>query len=129
MLHAIHGFRLPLFFLVSGFFTAMLWRHRGLKELVKLRSKRILLPLAIFVPIIWILLRSISARLRAWETSRRLSGTSGRAADLNQRGVKKEAVGKLQGEHAKAEDHFLPGALPLVELLKLHKFRAGKAIS
>jgi fucose 4-O-acetylase-like acetyltransferase len=24
---AIHGFRMPLFFLVSGFFTAMIWRR------------------------------------------------------------------------------------------------------
>ena len=56
ILHTIHGFRLPLFFLVSGFFTAMLWRNRGLKQLAKHRAKRILLPLAIFVPIIWILI-------------------------------------------------------------------------
>lgn len=55
MFHAIHGFRMPLFFLVSGFFTAMLWRNRGLKQLAKHRAKRILLPLAIFLPIIWIL--------------------------------------------------------------------------
>ena len=26
---AIHGFRMPLFFLVSVFFTAILWRTRG----------------------------------------------------------------------------------------------------
>ena len=51
---AIHGFRMPLFFLVSGFFTAMLWRTRGTKELLKHRVKRILLPLAIFTPIAWI---------------------------------------------------------------------------
>ena len=42
---AIHGFRMPLFFLVSGFFTAMLWRRRGLGPLLKQRVKRILLPL------------------------------------------------------------------------------------
>ncbi len=53
---AIHGFRLQIFFLVSGFFTAMVWRHRGLRELAKHRTKRILLPIAIFLPIIWILL-------------------------------------------------------------------------
>ena len=41
---AIHGFRMPLFFLVSGFFTAMLWRKRGLRSLIKHRAKRILLP-------------------------------------------------------------------------------------
>jgi peptidoglycan/LPS O-acetylase OafA/YrhL len=40
----IHGFRMPLFFLVSGFFTAMLWRKRGLKSLIKHRFNRILIP-------------------------------------------------------------------------------------
>ena len=52
-LHAIHGFRLPLFFLISGFFTAMLWRKRGLKALLKHRAKRILLPLVVFLPLMW----------------------------------------------------------------------------
>jgi len=51
---AIHGFRMPLFFVVSGFFTAMLWRTRGIKELLKHRAKRILLPMVIFTPIAWI---------------------------------------------------------------------------
>lgn len=54
---AIHGFRMPLFFLISGFFTAMLWRNRGLGGLVKQRINRILLPLAIgcltIVPAMW----------------------------------------------------------------------------
>lgn len=40
----IHGFRMPLFFLISGFFTAMLWRKRGLRALIKHRALRILLP-------------------------------------------------------------------------------------
>jgi peptidoglycan/LPS O-acetylase OafA/YrhL len=44
---SIHGFRMPLFFLVSGFFTAMLWRKRGVRALLKQRAMRILLPLAI----------------------------------------------------------------------------------
>ena len=43
----IHGFRMPLFFIVSGFFTAMLWRKRGLKSLLKQRASRIGLPLLI----------------------------------------------------------------------------------
>lgn len=42
---AIHGFRMPVFFLLSGFFTAMLWRKRGLNLLVKHRLKRIGIPL------------------------------------------------------------------------------------
>lgn len=43
----IHGFRMPLFFLVSGFFTAMLAQKRGLRALAKHRTKRVFLPLAI----------------------------------------------------------------------------------
>lgn len=42
---AIHGFRMPVFFLMSGFFTAMLWRRRGMVSLLKQRFKRIFLPL------------------------------------------------------------------------------------
>ena len=49
---ALHGFRMPLFFMISGFFTAMLWRKRGLGALLKHRAKRILLPLvALLIPI------------------------------------------------------------------------------
>ncbi|WP_147868174.1 acyltransferase family protein [Stieleria maiorica] len=54
---AIHGFRMPLFFMLSGFFTAMLWRKRGLGGLIKQRLKRIALPLGIgcltIVPAMW----------------------------------------------------------------------------
>ncbi|MFM9958679.1 MAG: acyltransferase family protein [Phycisphaerales bacterium] len=53
----VHGFRMPLFFLLSGFFTAMLWHRRGLGGLVSQRAKRILLPLAIgcvtILPLTW----------------------------------------------------------------------------
>lgn len=42
---AIHGFRMPLFFMMSGFFTAMLWRNRGLQALLYHRYRRIFLPL------------------------------------------------------------------------------------
>ncbi len=44
---AIHGFRMPVFFLLSGFFTAMLWRRRGLRQLAMHRLRRVGLPLAI----------------------------------------------------------------------------------
>jgi fucose 4-O-acetylase-like acetyltransferase len=56
-LAAVHGFRMPLFFLVSGFFTAMLWRKRGLAALLKHRVNRIFVPLLIgtftIVPAVW----------------------------------------------------------------------------
>ncbi len=62
IVHAIHGFRMPVFFLLSGFFTAMLWQRRGRKELVNHRLKRVGLPLLIgaftIVPVhvLWIVL-------------------------------------------------------------------------
>src|SRR3954451_21979351 len=42
---AIHGFRMPLFFVMSGFFSAMLLRRRGRGALVKHRFRRVFLPL------------------------------------------------------------------------------------
>ena len=44
---AVHGFRMPVFFLLSGFFTAMLWRRRGLPALIRHRLRRVALPLAL----------------------------------------------------------------------------------
>lgn len=62
IVHVIHGFRMPVFFLLSGFFTAMLWRRRGRRDLVNHRLRRVGLPLLIgaftIVPIhvLWIVL-------------------------------------------------------------------------
>ena len=47
LLMGIHGFRMPVFFLLSGFFTAMLWQRRGLRALGRHRLKRIGLPLLV----------------------------------------------------------------------------------
>ncbi len=44
---AIHGFRMPLFFLVSGFFTAMLWLRRGPRAMLVQRYKRVFVPLVL----------------------------------------------------------------------------------
>ena len=41
----IHGFRMPLFILVSGFFTMMMWRRRGLSATLQQRFLRVFLPL------------------------------------------------------------------------------------
>ena len=40
----VHGFRMQLFMLLSGFFTAMLWRQKGLKALLWHRCRRVLFP-------------------------------------------------------------------------------------
>lgn len=57
-LSMIHGFRMPLFFILSGFFTAMLWRKRGLAALLYHRFLRIFVPLVVgmvtVVPAVWI---------------------------------------------------------------------------
>ncbi len=45
LIMAVHGFRMPLFFLLSGYFTALLWRRRGLRALLVNRWQRIGLPL------------------------------------------------------------------------------------
>ena len=42
---AIHGFRMPLFFVMSGFFSAMLLHRRGRGALVRHRFFRVFLPL------------------------------------------------------------------------------------
>ena len=41
----VHGFQMPLFFVTSGFFTAMLWRTRGVKGLLEHRFRRVFMPL------------------------------------------------------------------------------------
>ena len=51
VLSFIHGFRMPLFFLLSGFFTLMLWKKYGSRYLITNRIKKIVLPLIIFMPI------------------------------------------------------------------------------
>ncbi len=43
----IHAWRMEVFFLVSGFFTAMLLARRGMARMLRNRSARILLPFAI----------------------------------------------------------------------------------
>jgi peptidoglycan/LPS O-acetylase OafA/YrhL len=44
---AIHGFRMPLFFVMSGYFSAMLLHRRGRGALIKHRFRRVFLPLMV----------------------------------------------------------------------------------
>ncbi|MDH4481670.1 MAG: acyltransferase family protein [Rhodoferax sp.] len=44
---AIHGFRMPLFFLLSGFFTGLLWQRHSMRPLLRQRAARIALPLGL----------------------------------------------------------------------------------
>ena len=45
----VHGFRMPLFFLLSGYFTMLVYRRRGLASLLRQRIMRIAVPLGIAV--------------------------------------------------------------------------------
>lgn len=47
-----HTFRMPLFFIVAGFFAALLLQKRGLGGMLKNRLLRVTLPFAIFLPLI-----------------------------------------------------------------------------
>jgi hypothetical protein len=47
-----HTFRMPLFFLIAGFFVALLIQKRGLGAMIKNRLLRITLPFVIFLPLV-----------------------------------------------------------------------------
>ena len=70
----IHGFRMPAFFLLSGFFTSMMWQSRGLHRLVQHRLRRIGLPLLVsmftIVPITeWVFAGDDFDPLAHWPTA------------------------------------------------------------
>jgi len=46
---SIHMFRMPAFFLLAGFFGAMLWQRRGARSMMNNRFARIVLPFVVFV--------------------------------------------------------------------------------
>ena len=65
---AIHGFRMPLFFLLSGFFTSLLWRRRGLSALLGHRARRIVVPFVLSLLLIsptvdWVADRAVEAQV------------------------------------------------------------------
>ena len=49
-----HLFRMPLFFLIAGFFACYLVDKRGLGGFLKNRTVRILVPFVLFLPLVWI---------------------------------------------------------------------------
>ena len=50
-LWVLHTFRMPLFFLIAGFFAHYIVQHRGLKSFIKNRGVRIAVPFIIFWPL------------------------------------------------------------------------------
>src|SRR4051812_35762583 len=53
--HVIHMFRMPIFFLIAGFFGRMMLERRGTKAFIRDRFKRIVLPLVIGLPVVLLL--------------------------------------------------------------------------
>jgi fucose 4-O-acetylase-like acetyltransferase len=53
----IHVFRMPVFFILAGFFVCLLAQQRGLTEMLRHRFKRIALPFAMF----WLLLFPVTS--------------------------------------------------------------------
>jgi glucan biosynthesis protein C len=49
----IHAFRMQTFFLVAGFFGAMLFYERRPKKMIKNRIARIIIPFVVFVILLW----------------------------------------------------------------------------
>ncbi len=49
----IHSFRMPIFFLVAGFFGAMLFYERQPIQMIKNRISRIVLPFIVFLFLLW----------------------------------------------------------------------------
>lgn len=54
----IHVFRMPLFFLMAGFFTALLYYRRGAWEMVRNRGARVAIPFALFLAVLFPLVKS-----------------------------------------------------------------------
>ena len=52
LLLIIHGFRMPLFMIISGFFAEMIIRKHGMIKFIDNRLRRIGLPYLVFVPLI-----------------------------------------------------------------------------
>lgn len=126
LLASIHGFRMPLFFLVSGFFTAMLWQKRGTGQLLIHRFKRIFLPMVVglltIIPATWAVTEyvrsseSVSSSAENGEQSES-SGNAGASGDSSLIGAvaggDAETVAKLiEADHdLHAKDEF--GSTPL----------------
>jgi fucose 4-O-acetylase-like acetyltransferase len=49
----IHVFRMPLFFIVAGFFGALLFYKRGGRKMIRNRVSRILFPFIVFILLLW----------------------------------------------------------------------------
>lgn len=63
-----HLFRMPVFFVIAGFFVAYLVGRRGMRGMLVNRAKRILLPLIIFLPLcLWVVIATLMSAVTSVE--------------------------------------------------------------
>lgn len=63
-----HLFRMPLFFVIAGFFVAYLVSKRGMRGMLFNRTKRVLLPFIIFLPLcLWAIVASLMSAVATVE--------------------------------------------------------------
>lgn len=74
LFYGIHLFRMPLFFLLSGYFSILFWQRRGLARFLRQRALRIALPLLVSIFTILPLL-ALSVPL-AWRLAAEPAGTA-----------------------------------------------------
>jgi glucans biosynthesis protein C len=58
----VHLFRMPLFFVLAGFFAAKLLQTRGMSGMLHQRAKRVLLPLLLFLPLLYFAMEALMRR-------------------------------------------------------------------
>lgn len=125
---AVHGFRMPLFFALSGFFTAMLWRRRGIPGLLRHRIRRIAVPFAILVvpmglAMTWTVERAIDAGVADYVDDSAdiwaavYVGNEGAVEALLDRGIDVDAPNASEGGNTPLHVAALTGDVAMVDLL------------
>ncbi len=71
MILFIHSFRMPIFFVMAGFFAAMMRARRGSKDLLVNRFRRIVLPFVVGWVVLFPVMEGTGSYFRAGQGSRR----------------------------------------------------------
>ena len=118
---AIHGFRMPLFFLVSGFFTAMLWKKRGAAAMLAQRYKRVFVPLVLGFCTLLPLFQWVTTQAPGAAAASKPAAPAGPASPLTAAIRAKDAVAVTAAIAAGADAKGLDGEFrtPLITLASL----------
>jgi peptidoglycan/LPS O-acetylase OafA/YrhL len=126
----IHGFRMSLFFFVSGFFTMMMWQKRGPGGLLVHRFKRIVFPFFVFGLLIFPMLNNMKSFADWVGEGREERGTEDLEAKIRNdlggaaRKGDLEAIGKFLEEGADIDGKYDKDFTPLHWAAALGKVEA-----